>query len=108
MFQNISGDEKDYGKEGWVWVYQDFPSNVFRLRVPEIFVGENFCAVFRKVSGSEELYVVERRGIKIFRQIVFVSQCRKLSKLNLFVLCLRKLRVAKKIMDKRGVSRFSV
>ena len=108
MFQNICGDEKDYGKEGWVWVYQDFPSNVFRLRVPEIFVGENFCAVFRKVSGSEELYVVERRGIKIFRRIVFVSQCRKFSKMNLFVLCFRNLSVAKKILDKRGVSRSSV
>ena len=76
--------------------------------MPEIFVGENFCAVFRKVSGSEELYVVEKRGIKIFRQIVFVSQGRKLSKLNLFVLCFRNLSVAKKILDKRGVSRFSV
>ena len=76
--------------------------------MPEIFVGENFCAVFRKVSGSEELYVVEKRGIKIFRQIVFVSQCRKLSKLKLFVLCFRNLWVAKKILDKRGVSRFSV
>ena len=83
VFQNISGDEKDYGKEwGGVWSYQDFPSNVFCLRVPEIFVGEIFCAVFRKVSGSEEVYVVEKRGIKIFRQIVFVSQCRNLSQRN--------------------------
>ena len=85
-----------------VWGYQDFPSKVFCLGVPEIFLEENFCAVFRKVSGSEELYGLERRGIKIFRQTVCVSQCRKLSKLNPFVLCLRKLPVAKKIMAKRG------
>ena len=108
VFQNNSSDEKDYRKEGEVWGYQDFPSNVFRLRVPELFVGENFCAVFRKVSGGEELYVVEKRAIKIFRQIVFVSQCRKLLKLHLSVLCFRNLSVAKKILNKRGVSRFSV
>ena len=59
-----------------------FPSKDFRLRVPELFVGEIFCAVFLKASGSEELYGVKRRGIKIFRQIVFVSQCRKLSLRN--------------------------
>ena len=76
--------------------------------MPEIFVGETFCAVFRKVSGSEKLYGSERRGIKIFRQIVFVSQGRRLSKLNTFVLRLRKLPVEKKIMDRKGVSRFSV
>ena len=76
--------------------------------MPETFVGENFCAVFRKVSGSEELYGLERRGIKIFRQFFFVSQCRELSKLNPFVLCLRKLPGAKKIMDRRGVLTFSL
>ena len=70
--------------------------------MPETFVGEKCCAVFRKISGSEELYGLERRGIKIFRQFVFASQCRKLSKLNPFVLCLRNFPGAKKIMDKRG------
>ena len=69
--------------------------------MPEIFVGENFCAVLWEDSGSEKLYGLEWRGIKIFRQIVFVSQCRKLSKLNPFVSCLRKLPVAKKIMDRK-------
>ena len=69
-------------KGGGVWRYQDFPSKVFRLRVPELFVGEIFCSVFRKVSVSEELYGLERRGIKTFRQIVFVSQCRKFSRRN--------------------------
>ena len=76
--------------------------------MPEFFVGEYFCTVCRKVSGSEELYVVEKRGTKIFRRNVFVSQCRKFSKMNLFVLCFRNLSVAKKILDKRGLSRSSV
>ena len=70
--------------------------------MPKHFVGENFCAVFQKVSGSEKLYGLERGSINIFRQNIFVSQCRKLSQLNPSVLCFRKLPVAKKIMDKRG------
>ena len=48
-------------------------------------------------------------GIKVFRRKNFVSQCRKLSKVNLSVLCFRKNPVAKKIMYKMGgISRFSV
>ena len=47
-------------------------------------------------------------GIKIFRRSFFVSLCRKLSQGNPFVLCFRKLPVAKKIMDEGGVSRFSI
>ena len=61
---------------------------------------------FSENSGSEKTYGVERRGIKNFRQIVFVSQCRKLSKLNLFVLCFSKFPVAKKIMDEGGYQDF--
>ena len=87
---------------GRVWRYQDFPLKIFRLRVPELFVGEIFCAVFRKVSGSEELYGVERRGIKIFRQIVFVSVPKTFAK-EPFVLCFRTFPVTKRIMDKRRV-----
>ena len=81
-FRTFPVTKKIMDKRGGVWRYQDFPSKVFRLRVPELLVGEIFCAVFRKVFGSEELYGVERRRIKIFRQIVFVSQCRKLSQRN--------------------------
>ena len=43
-------------KRGRVWGYQDFPSKAFFLRVPECFVGENYCAVSQKDSGSEKLY----------------------------------------------------
>ena len=34
--------------------YHDFPSKFFCLTVPEYFVGEPFCAVFRKISGIEK------------------------------------------------------
>ena len=34
----------------------DFPSKIFCLTVPEKFVGEPFCAVFQKISGSEKVY----------------------------------------------------
>ena len=46
----------------------------------------------------------------IFCRNFFVSQCRKIWKVNPFVLCFRKFSVAKKFMDKGGggVSRFSV
>ena len=36
--------------------YQVFPSIVFCLPVPKNFVGEPFCAVFQKFSGSEKVY----------------------------------------------------
>ena len=36
--------------------YQDFPSEILCLTVPKKFVGEQFCAVFEKNSGSEKLY----------------------------------------------------
>ena len=44
----------------------------------------------------------KRGGIKIFRRNVLISQCRKLSQGNPFVMCFIKLPLAEKIMDKRG------
>ena len=41
-------------KFGYKGGYPDFPSKVFCLRVPQIFVVEPFCAVFQKISGSEK------------------------------------------------------
>ena len=35
---------------------QDFPSEKFCFTMPNFFVGEHFCAVFEKISGSEKLY----------------------------------------------------
>ena len=44
----------------------------------------------------------KRGAIKFFRRNFFVIQPRKFSQGNPFVLCFRKLPVAKKIMHKRG------
>ena len=43
-------------KRGGVWGYQDFPSKYFCLTMPKTFVGEPFCALFQKRSGSEKGY----------------------------------------------------
>ena len=49
--------------------------------MPKYFVGEPFCAVFQKISGSEKVHGKEGGGsIKIFRRKFFVSQCRKFPK----------------------------
>ena len=36
--------------------YQIFPSKIFCLTVPKHSVEEPFCAVFQKISGSENVY----------------------------------------------------
>ncbi len=48
----------------------------------DYFVGQLFCAVFQKSSGSEEFMDNEGGGIKIFRRKIFHSQCRKASQGN--------------------------
>ena len=35
---------------------QDFPSKFSCFTVPKNFVGEPFCALFQKISGSEKVY----------------------------------------------------
>ena len=35
---------------------QGFPSETFCFTMPNFFVGEPFCAVFQKISGSEKDY----------------------------------------------------
>ena len=53
-------------------------SKIFCPTVPKKFVGEPFCAVFQKISGSQKVYGKEGGGsIKIFRRKFFVSRCRK-------------------------------
>ena len=54
--------------------YQDFPSKVFCLTVPKIFVGEPFSVSL--ISGKENFYASEGY-VTIFRRKFFVSQCRK-------------------------------
>ena len=53
-FRNVPVAESIRDEGGGV--YQDFPSNIFCLRLPKNSVGEHFCAVFEKNSGSEKLY----------------------------------------------------
>ena len=36
--------------------YQGFASKIFCVTVPKNLVGEPFCAVFQKFSGSEKVY----------------------------------------------------
>ena len=36
--------------------YQNLPSELLCFTVPKNFVGEHFCAVFEKNSGSEKLF----------------------------------------------------
>ena len=43
-----------------------FPSKKFCLTLPKTFVGEPFCAVSQKNSGSEKVYVKEGGVVKTF------------------------------------------
>ena len=36
--------------------YLEFPSKSFCLTDPKNLLGEPFCAVFQKISGSEKIY----------------------------------------------------
>ena len=51
---NLFGYRKGLVKSGGE--DQDFRSKFFCLTAPKIFVGEPFCAVFQKNSGSEKVY----------------------------------------------------
>ena len=50
-----SGIKKLYASEGYVTTL-DFLSKIFCPTMPNFFVGEPFCAVFQKKSGSEKVY----------------------------------------------------
>ena len=97
VFQKSSGSEKIYGQEGGEC--QNFPSKFFCLKVPKNFAGEP--SSLSLVSGIEKNHASEGY-VTILRLKFFVSQCRKISQRNLFVLCFRNLLVAKKFMDKKG------
>ena len=49
----ISGVEKICASEGYVTIFRRI---FFCLTVPRNSVGEPFCAVFQKNSGSEKVY----------------------------------------------------
>ena len=70
--------------------------------MPRKFAGKPFSVSL--LSGAENFWIREGVGsIKIFCQKFFFSQCRKISWVNPFVLCFRKISVVKRFMDKRGV-----
>ena len=46
--------------------YQDLPSKKFSLTVPKNSVGQSFCAVFQKVSGSEKVFGQRGGGLSRF------------------------------------------
>ena len=53
----ISGIEKFYASEGRVMSrFSIFCRIFFCITVPKNLVGEPFCAVFQKISGSEKVY----------------------------------------------------
>ncbi len=78
-FRNFPVAKKFMDKGGGE--HHDFLSKIISLTVPKNFVGQPFCAVFQKFSGSEKNYGEKGGGgsIKIFRRIIFLSQCRKIS-----------------------------
>ena len=100
----FSGIDKVRIKGGGV--YHDFPWKFFCLTVPEYFVGELFCAVFRKVSGIEKngIREVEHQDhlSKFFWSLIAESFRR-----GIFYCCIN-LGCRKSLDKKRGVARFSV
>ena len=55
-FRKFPVAKKFMDKRGGGGKYQDFPSKFFCLTMPKFSVGELFCAVFQKNSGSEKVY----------------------------------------------------
>ena len=55
------------------WGYQDFPSNVFYLTVPNISVGGVFSVSFISLW---KIWIREDGEIKIFLRFFFTSECR--------------------------------
>ena len=70
----ISGIEK-FEQEGGGGEYQDFPSEIFCLKVSKSSVGEAFTVAI--ISGVEKIRIRVGGSIKIFRGKLFVSQSRK-------------------------------
>ena len=86
-----------------VWIsegeHQDFPSKLFCFTVPKTFVGELFSAVFRKISGSENVYVKEGAKYQDFLSEFFVLHCQKNAYGNPLVFNLARVT---KNLDKKG------
>ena len=58
--------------------------------------------MFQNFCGSEKVYGYRGGGIKIFRRIIFLSQCREISWGHPVEQCFRNFPVPKKFLDERG------
>ena len=71
-FRKLPVPKKIMQKRGGIKIFR---RKCFCLRVPKNFVGENFCAVLQKISGSEK--IMDKRGVSRFSvERFFVSECR--------------------------------
>ena len=64
--------EKFYASEGYVTIF-DFLS-IFLSPVPKILVGEPFCAVFHRISGSKNFWISSAGGVSRFSVENFLSR----------------------------------
>ena len=51
--------------------YQDFPSKIFCLTVPKLFVEEHFYVVFQKTSGGEKFIGKKEGEVSRLRSKIF-------------------------------------
>ena len=85
--------------------YQDFPSKIFCLTVPKIFVGES-CTV-ALISGIEKVWIRGGGGVSRFSVENFLSHSAENLRRESFVVAL--ISGTEKFWRRRvGVSRFSV
>ena len=55
-------------------VMSRFSVEIFCLTLTKSFVGEPFCAVFQKISGSQKVYGQEAGGVSRFSVDFFLSR----------------------------------
>ena len=83
--------------------YQEFPSKYFCLTLPKNFVGERFCDVFKKNSGSEKAF--RKKGGREYQDFPSKTFCLTVLKNFLgehFCAVFQKFFVSEFFMDKRG------
>ncbi len=85
-----------------------FSVEKFGLTVPKNFIGEDFWAVFLKISGSENFMDKRGGGVSGFPVAIFLSHSDR-NFLGGTLLCFAKLPILKNVRDKRWCdSQFSV
>ena len=82
---------------------QDFPSKRFCLTLPKNFIGEHFCALFQKTSGSEKFLWIRGGLASGFSVDKFLSHSSKKLRRG-SSLCFTEFLVTKKFMEKGGTT----